>query len=99
MQVLILASLLLLQVSIPASDRIKEKGFLPCQAYIKSCAFCSIANNKLIDKVRESDHESHGRFCNKRNNYSPPTIQCFPTSKEEALKKFDDTRKLFFLWY
>ena len=45
MQVLILASLLLLQVSIPASDRIKEKGFLPCQAYIKSCAFCSIANN------------------------------------------------------
>ena len=103
MQVLLAVSLLLLQAGLlPAKDRIKEKGFLPSpyKPYPEnSCAFCSIANNKLIDKVRESDHNNHGRFCNKRINSSPPTIICFP-DRETSRKNFEEqNRRLFFLGY
>jgi hypothetical protein len=103
MQVLLAVSLLLLQAGLlPAKDRIKEKGFLPSpyKPYPEnSCAFCNLANNKLIDKVRESDHNNHGRFCNKRINSSPPTIICFP-DRETSRKNFEEqNRRLFFLGY
>jgi hypothetical protein len=104
MQVLLVASLLLLQAGVlPAKDRIKEKAFLPSpyKPYPENSCVCSLGNYKLIEgsygAYKVPDYKIHRKTSPLVS--SPPTIICFP-NRETSRKNFEEqNRRLFFLGY